>query len=137
MEIPKMDKAPGAVAVGIEQTTAFNMLAQRSALKLEIKGLKMSKGSVYAHIKKTYNLKGGKQKVLDQFEELLMEQGILARPTFAFLVEVEVTVRGDDDEVGHTRELCEVAAPTAELAQSTAIDYWDECRVIKVYKQVL
>ena len=48
----------------------FNMLAQRSALKLELAGLKMSRGSAYAHIKRTYNLRGSKQSVYTQFCEL-------------------------------------------------------------------
>jgi hypothetical protein len=38
---------------------------------LEIKGLKFSRGSIYAHIKRAYNLKGNKEKVLKQFEELI------------------------------------------------------------------
>ena len=49
---------------GIE---AFQLLRLKSALKLEILGLKNSRGSVYAHIKRTYNLKGNKQKVYDSF----------------------------------------------------------------------
>ena len=48
----------------------FNMLAQKSALKLELQGLKMSRGSVYAHIKRTYGLRGNKQSVYTQFCEL-------------------------------------------------------------------
>jgi len=45
----------------------FHLLSQRAALDLEIKGLKFSKGSVYAHIKRTYGFKGNKVKVLAQF----------------------------------------------------------------------
>lgn len=46
------------------------MLAQKSALKLELVGLKHSRGSVYAHIKRTYGLRGNKQSVYTQFCEL-------------------------------------------------------------------
>ena len=49
----------------------YHMLAQKSALGLELKGLKFSKGSVYAHIKRTYGLRGNKQSVYTQFCELI------------------------------------------------------------------
>jgi hypothetical protein len=55
----------------ISQPEMFNMLAQKSALGLELKGMKMSRGSVYAHIKRTYGLKGNKQSVYTQFCELV------------------------------------------------------------------
>lgn len=56
---------------------AYHMLVQYHALKLEIMGMKHSSGrSVYAHIKRTYNLKGSKQSVLDQFNDILKEKGI-------------------------------------------------------------
>lgn len=45
----------------------FHMRAQLSALKLDIAGLPSSRGSIYAHIKRTYGLKGTKQRVYDQF----------------------------------------------------------------------
>lgn len=44
----------------------FHLLQLRSALGLEIKGLKNSRGSAYAYIKKTFGYKGSKQKVYDQ-----------------------------------------------------------------------
>ena len=44
----------------------FHLLQLRSALGLEIKGLKNSKGSAYAYIKKKFGYKGSKQKVYDQ-----------------------------------------------------------------------
>ena len=52
----------------------FHMLSQRSALKLELVGLKHSKGSVYAHIKRTYGLRGSKQSVYTQFCELIEKE---------------------------------------------------------------
>lgn len=55
----------------ITQPEMFNMMAQKSALKLELAGLKMSRGSVYAHIKRTYGLRGNKQSVYTQFCELV------------------------------------------------------------------
>lgn len=58
----------------ISQPEMFNMMAQRSALKLELKGLKMSRGSVYAHIKRTYGLRGNRQSVYTQFCELVEQK---------------------------------------------------------------
>ena len=49
-----------------EQISLFQMMSQRSALGLELKGLRFSRGSVYAMCKRTYGLKGSKQKVYDQ-----------------------------------------------------------------------
>lgn len=48
----------------------YRFFARKGALKLEILGLKHSCGSVYAICKKVYGLKGSKQKVLDQMEEI-------------------------------------------------------------------
>jgi hypothetical protein len=57
------------------QINWFQMRTQLGALKLEIKGLRHSSGrSVYAHIKRTYGLKGNKQRVYDQFKELVDAQ---------------------------------------------------------------
>ena len=55
----------------LTQPEMYNMMAQKAALKLELAGLKMSRGSVYAHIKRTYGLRGNKQSVYTQFCELV------------------------------------------------------------------
>jgi len=55
----------------ITKPVLFHMMAKKSALKMEIGGLKHSRGSVYAHIKRTYGLKGNKQRVYTQFCELV------------------------------------------------------------------
>jgi len=44
----------------------YHLLQLKYALKLEVLGMKHSKGSVYAHVKKTFGFKGNKRKVLDQ-----------------------------------------------------------------------
>ena len=44
----------------------FQVARLCSALKLEILGLKHSRGSVYAYCKRTYGLKGNKEKILAQ-----------------------------------------------------------------------
>lgn len=57
---------------------AFHYLAQRSAMRLELKGMKHSSGrSVIAHVKREHGFKGNRQKVYDQFETWLREQGYL------------------------------------------------------------
>lgn len=58
----------GAIVIDTPQgVEAFHLLQLKYALKLEIKGLKHRQGSVYAYIKKRFNLKGNKQRVYDQF----------------------------------------------------------------------
>ena len=58
-----------------EQIELYQMLVLRSALKLEIMGLKMSKGrTAYSAIKKMFNLNGSRQKVLDTFNEIIEVQ---------------------------------------------------------------
>lgn len=56
---------------GIE---VFQLLRLKAALKLEMLGMKYSRGSVYAYIKRTYGLKGNKQKVYDNFIKLIEEK---------------------------------------------------------------
>lgn len=56
---------------------AYFLLARRGALKLEIAGMRHSRGSVYAFIKREYGFKGNKQRVLDQYENYLREIGVL------------------------------------------------------------
>ena len=57
-----------------DQINLYHMMSQRTALKLELKGLKHSRGSVYAHIKRTYGLRGNKQSVYTQFCELIEKE---------------------------------------------------------------
>ena len=55
-----------------EQIALYQMLVLRSALKLEMRGLKMSRGrTAYSAIKQMFNLKGSRQKVLDTFNEII------------------------------------------------------------------
>tara|TARA_R100000231_G_scaffold37157_1_gene32573 strand:+ start:3756 stop:3974 length:219 start_codon:yes stop_codon:yes gene_type:complete len=60
-----------------EQIQMARYLTMRSGLKLEIQGLRLSRGvNCYKMIKDTFGLKGSKQKVLEQFEQLLTEAGV-------------------------------------------------------------
>lgn len=57
-------------------TRFVSMLAQRGALHLEVLGMARSGRSVYAIVKQQYKLKGNKQRVLQQLEDLIeQEQG--------------------------------------------------------------
>ena len=58
-----------------EDIDMFRLLQLRSALYLETKGMKHSSGgSAYATIKKEYNLKGNKENVLKQIEQIIQIQ---------------------------------------------------------------
>ena len=54
-----------------EEIKQYRLLTLYHALKLETLGLKHSRGSVYALIKREFNLKGNKQNVLSQFGKLI------------------------------------------------------------------
>ena len=61
-----------------ELIEGFRLLQLKSALKLELIGITMWRGqSAYARIKEEFGLKGSKQKVFDQFEELLKINGVI------------------------------------------------------------
>ena len=52
----------------------YRMHVLEKMLKLEILGIKMTRHNqptAYSVIKKEYNLKGGRQKVLDTFKEII------------------------------------------------------------------
>ena len=61
---------------GNDNIEMFRLLQMKSALALEIKGLKHSRGSVYALVKKEFNLKGNKQKVYDQLCNIIKTRSI-------------------------------------------------------------
>ena len=51
------------------------MLVLRSALKLEMVGIKTSRGrTAYSAIKQMFNINGNRQKVLDIFNEIIEQQ---------------------------------------------------------------
>jgi hypothetical protein len=61
-----------------ELISGYRLIMLASALKLETKGIYPIRGTrtAYTQIKKEFGLKGSKQKVLDQFNALLVEAGI-------------------------------------------------------------
>ena len=59
------------------QIEAFRQRTLLRGLKLELSGMKISRGaSCYSIIKQDFGLTGSKQKVYDQFKQLLQEGGI-------------------------------------------------------------
>jgi hypothetical protein len=63
-----------------EKIQGFRMLTLSSALKLEMKGMRVYRGkTAYSRIKEEFNLKGSREKVYEQFEEILIEMGIKER----------------------------------------------------------
>ena len=64
---------------GKEQVSAFRLLSLRSGLKLELKGMKVSRGKTcYSIIKKEFNLTGSREVVLRKYEQILRDNNILS-----------------------------------------------------------
>ena len=61
---------------GKDNIELYRMITIKHALELEIAGLKRKGRSVYAIVKEEFNLKGSKQKVLDQFSSLITQNAI-------------------------------------------------------------
>jgi hypothetical protein len=61
-----------AIVITGQGIQRFTMLSQYHAAKLEGLGLRHSSGkSMTAHIKRIYNLKGSRDKVLKEFREMI------------------------------------------------------------------
>lgn len=56
-----------------DEIRMFQLLQWKYALKLEIKGMRHSQGSVYAHVKRQLGLRGNRAKVLAQLESIIEE----------------------------------------------------------------
>jgi hypothetical protein len=58
-----------------DDTILFSIIALESALRLEVKtGMKMGNGrTAYSIVKDRYGLKGNKQRVLEQFNQIVNE----------------------------------------------------------------
>lgn len=57
----------------ITDIDTYRLVAMRSALGLEVLGMKTRGGSVYALVKREFGFKGNKQKVFDLFNEYVDE----------------------------------------------------------------
>lgn len=62
-----------------EEISAYRLLALRSGLKLELKGMKVSRGKTcYSVIKKEFQLTGSREVVLRKYEQILRDNNILS-----------------------------------------------------------
>lgn len=59
---------------GKENIANARLITLRSALKLELLGMKRRGRSVYSIVKEEFGLKGNKQKVFDQFSKIVQEK---------------------------------------------------------------
>ena len=53
--------------------TRYGAMVVKQALTLEVHGLKHSRGSVYAQVKRQFGFRGNKKRVLEQYENTLKE----------------------------------------------------------------
>ena len=60
-----------AIITGKENIDRYRLIVLKHGLKLELLGMQKRKPSCYSVIKDEFNLKGNKQKVYDQFCELI------------------------------------------------------------------
>ena len=54
-----------------KHVTIFQLLQWKYGLQLEMKGMKNSRGSIYAHVKRTFGWKGNRQKIYDKLVKVL------------------------------------------------------------------
>ena len=64
-----------SIIKGKENVDIYRLKVLRSALYLETQGMKRRGRSVYSIVKEEYNLKGSKQKVLDQLDKIIYKKG--------------------------------------------------------------
>lgn len=66
------------IITGERNVRHVRLLALRSALKLELKGLKISRGrSAYSIIKSEFGLRGNRESVLAQFDDIINQSAAL------------------------------------------------------------
>ena len=59
------------IITGEKNIARVRMVTQRAAIRLEMLGMKHSRGSVYAQVKKEYGLKGSRRSIIGQLSEML------------------------------------------------------------------
>lgn len=68
----EVTRSAGALSItGADNIARFRVLTMRSALALECKGLKHSRGSVYALVKREFGFKGNRERVLEQLDAFI------------------------------------------------------------------
>ena len=70
-----VENTVGGVMITGDDIGRYRLVVLKSALKLEIKGIRMHRGrTAYSVIKKEFGLKGDRQRVLDQFETMIQRE---------------------------------------------------------------
>ena len=66
-----IENVQGATVITGNAISLFRLMSIRGRLKLELKGIKFRGGSTFTVVKKEFNLKGSREKVLEQFEAIV------------------------------------------------------------------
>ena len=70
-----VENTVGGVMITGDDIGRYRLVVLKSALKLEIKGMRMHRGrTAYSIIKKEFGFKGDRQRVLDQFETMIQRE---------------------------------------------------------------
>ena len=70
-----VENTVGGVMITGDDIGRYRLVVLKSALKLEIKGIRMHRGrTAYSIIKKEFGFKGDRQRVLDQFETMIQRE---------------------------------------------------------------
>lgn len=70
MSIEAIPGGSGIMFAGKDAVSVFRLIVLRNAMNAEAKGLRMTRMSVYAQIKREFGLRGNKQSVAEQFAVL-------------------------------------------------------------------
>lgn len=96
---------------GEDNINMARLIALKYGLKMEIKGIRMSRGrTCYSIIKGEFGLKGNRQRVLDQFTELIEPK------TLAY-----DTIELDDVKTYDYPDFCDAYAVYAEWSDGTPL----------------
>jgi hypothetical protein len=69
--MPGIDAEPEVLDPEEPMVPMFQLMQWKYAIKLEMQGMKNSRGSVYAHAKRVLGIKGNRQKVYDYICETI------------------------------------------------------------------
>ena len=64
----------GHLTITSEEVPVYRLLVLRSALKLEVAGMKKRGRSIYSVVKEEFGFKGNKAKVLEQLNSMIFER---------------------------------------------------------------
>ena len=68
-----IETSAGGIMITGEHIPLYRLLVMKSALAMEIKGIKVVRHSVYAQAKREFGFKGNKEKVLAQLAQYITD----------------------------------------------------------------